>query len=200
MKSLKILSAFFFFSFILASCNKESLTITEDNPPEVVVEEVVVEEEGQGEAGEITVGTARYNLNEVFVATFIDNDGSLVNYQVGLNADLVGVSGECGGFAFTSEDPSETSLQETTYMDLSSTGFWVTQEGIDAFAAWEAAGANPSDMPNIVDYLIQYDASAVSYTFSNLTETTVDVELSGEMTDLDGNTVPVSGSFTASLL
>ncbi|MEM9919662.1 MAG: hypothetical protein AAF990_16315 [Bacteroidota bacterium] len=193
MQTIKFLTVLAIFSLMLASCSKENLTTVEDNVPDV---EVIDESSN----GKITLRGSTITLGEVALATFIidTTTNEVNNYSLSLESADLGATGAVFASAWGPAG-TELELQETTYNDEVGMASTISQAGIDAFDAWVAAGSDPNTMPDLVSFMTQYDASGVSYTISNITATTADVVVSGDMIDDSGNTVTISGTFTATL-
>ncbi len=195
MKFFKIVFTIACLSLVLTSCDKDSFSSIEDNAP--ILE--VVEEEVQ--ADNISVGPSNYQLNQAILFAYAEVEGGpVINYSLSLNAEIAGVDADCGGFVFTPLTESETEIQAESYTgDMDFGALWITDEGIAILEAWEAAGSDPDNQPDLEDVLLTYDASGMTYVFSNISDTTVDVEVSGEIVDEDGVSIEISGSFTAEI-
>lgn len=193
MKTLKFLSIALSLVLVLASCDKDGAISVVDNTPDFeVVEETV-------ENGEITLALTSMPVGEVALSTFIlDGEDFVNNYSLAVQSADLGAAGAIFGGAWGPVEP-EMSLQEGEYSDADGAAMTISQDGVDAYDAWVAAGSDPDSEPDLELYLTSYDASGVTYTISNITETTADVEVTGEILDEDGNAIAVSGSFTATL-
>ncbi len=181
-------------SIELTSCDKESLTKTIDNIPEVEVKEIVVENTNSP----LPSLSAIVDNNEVALAIFIF-DNTVNNYSLVLPSSMIDAPGAIFESTWVPATP-ETTLQATTYIiDHVAT---ISQEGLDAYNMWVLDGSDPETMPDLFSpdspYRTEY-ISSLTYTISNITDTTAEVELSGEIEDPDGFISTVSESLTADL-
>lgn len=177
-----------------ASCDKDSAVSVVDNTPDFeVVEET-------SNTGHITLGLTTIECNEVALATFyVDGETTVNNYSLNLSDDAVGTTGFLFAGAWAPTE-AESALREGAYNDPDGTISSFTEEGAQIIQDWIDAGSDPDNQPALEEeHFIIYAAAGVTYTISNITETTADVEVSGEMTDQDGNAVGVEGSFVATL-
>ncbi|MEM6376578.1 MAG: hypothetical protein AAF705_00055 [Bacteroidota bacterium] len=194
MKVLQLLVMAVVLTVISTSCDREGFVSEIDNTPEFeVVEETV-------SSSNLSIGASSFICDVVTLATtFEDSLGTNVHsYSLSLQATDVSVSGAVFASVWLPAVP-ETELQETTYSGDMGLAFTISQEGLDAFADWEANGGNPDTVPDLNDYTTMYDGSNLTYTVSNITDATADVVLAGSIEDQDGNTTDISGSFTATL-
>jgi len=178
MRFFKITIAFLVIVF-LVSCNKESITTTVDNEPEVPVEEV--------------------NLSSITLSTFIFDTVTMEvnNYSLVMNSSLVGAPEGLFAGVWDPFDQSERELQEASYRIYYVD---VTQpESLVAYRQWFDNGADPALEPTL-DF-VEYGEVDIVCTISNITDTTAMVELVGSMVDTagTGETYVLSGSFTAEL-
>ncbi len=196
MKLIKFLSAILLLSIMGVSCTKESNTVVEEIEPEIVVLEDTLS------AGVYRIGLDTQKVKEANLYTWTISGSNLVyDYQLDLDISIPGIShGNCGWFSIPPNSPTETALQEETYYgDINFPASWVTQEGIDTLQAWQDAGSDPNTVPDIYDYFIYYDATDMTYIFSDVTATNAKVEISGEIIDPDGTPISVSGEFLVNI-
>jgi len=202
MKYIKLLSLLAVFSTLLVSCSKENLTEVEDNVPDVTVEDNIIDT-----LDEVMIGS-RSVTGSAYLATFVFDSTTMAvnNYSLSFKSGTTGATQEVFAGAWDPLTEDEVTLQEATYTGfegISLDGFGsastISEEGLEAFAAWADSGGDPETMPDLFQYLLSYDGGNLTYTISNITETTADVEVGGTMKDEDGNEIAVSGSFTADL-
>jgi len=194
MKYLNFLAFVATVMLIMTSCGKENLTTTIDNIPEVepVVEEVVEEGTSPSYASIAATGEAALGTFVFDSITMEVNNHSLVFPSNFIGApDVIFITAW-----FPTE--TETDIQEGTISIPDAET--ISQEGIDAWDAWVADGSDPDTRPDLFSpdspYLTEY-TSTITYEISNITATTVDVVVAGSITDADGNSTEVSGSFSA---
>ncbi len=193
MKILPFLAiASLLFAFT-TSCDREGAISVIDNVPEF---EVVEETDA---AQSLTVGDKSVTCDQVALSTFIfDGETTVNNYSLSLGSTTLSDAGVLFSAVWSPEEP-ETELQEGTYSDLNGSINAFTEEGLTTLTEWLDAGADPDTQPDLDDLVIFYDASGVTFTVSNITETTADVAIEGEMINEEGIATSVSGSFTATL-
>ena len=193
MKILNFLSVALFVAFAFSSCDKDSVVSVVDNTPEFEV----VEETTTG--NQITLGLTTITCEEIALATFYaTGETDVNNYSLTLQGTNIGGGDALFAGAWAPEE-AETELQERTYTDIDGSVTAISEEGLEAYQAWIDAGSNPDTEPDLFEYMEFYDASGLSYTVSNITETTADVEMNGEIIDSEGNAISVEGSFSATL-
>jgi len=192
MKFVKTITFLALLTLIFTSCEKDSLITAVDNTPEVEVTEETTN------SNVLALSGKSLSCDEVALATYIEDGSSTVtNYSLSFSSDALGTSAILA-LAWSPEQ-EETSLQEGDYTaDIS--GLTFTAEGLDIIDAWIAAGSDPDAAPELTeDHFIFYSSVSVVISTSNITDSEVNVVLSGEMADPNGDTVDVSGSFVATL-
>jgi len=174
MKVLSFLAIVLSLTILTTSCDKEGALSVIDNTPEFEVLDETTSSDN------LTLGDKSMTCDAIALATYIsDGETNVNNYSLSLGATSLGDAGAVFVGAWSPAEP-ETSLQEMTYSDQTGSIIALSEEAFDVIEAWRAAG--------------------VTYTISNITETTADVVVAGEMIDDDGNATSVSGSFTAELV
>ncbi len=179
MKLFKTTIAFLGIAF-LVSCNKESITTTIDNVPEVPVEEVRINTSG-------------------LVTFFLDSLSLEVeNYSLIMNSSLVGAPGAKFAALWDPLSEDEMELQEASY-DVFGVHIF-SNEDWNAYMDWVAAGSDPDTEPNSI--FDPYGGVEVVCTVSNITDTTAYVEVIGSIIDSlgTGEVYDLSGSFTTKLI
>ncbi len=182
MNFFKTTITFLVITFLI-SCNKESITTSVDNEPEVPVEEVTI------------------NSNSTVLTTFILDSVTMEinNYSLAMNSSLVGAPGAIFTTAWFPLTEDEMELQEVSYdlefVDIVSTESW------DAYRIWVDAGSNPATEPDID--LEPFGEVDLVCTVSNITDTTANILITGSIVDSigvgAGDVHNLSGSFTAIL-
>ncbi len=180
------------FFLLLFSCNKESLRTTIDQVPEVpVIEEIVPDEDDTPTIVDIASG-------KTALSTFVFDTVSMQvnNYSLVIPSSFIGAPEAVWAGVWSPPTP-EQSLQATTY--VIETVSIISEAGIDVYEEWIANGSDPTTEPDIFDYEKDYVVAGLNCTISNITDTTADVEIMGNLIDEFGGMLPVSGAFVADL-
>ena len=215
MKIFKFLIIVFGLSVLIASCGKESIVEVEDIIPTVDPTTEVVKDDGSISLAGIVLST---DTAGVLSIQPFGND-SIYGYGLHVESTLLGgAPGDFFSMNWMVAEP-ELTIQEGSYTGQSAISLDLAT--IQAVNDWLLDGADTTNLPNIAN--TQYDATGVTIDVSNVnlevqSETIdsfpdpnnpgqfltltgyideADIEINGNLVDVNNNSIPVSGSFFA---
>ncbi len=195
MKYLNFIAVLVFSALILSSCGKENLVSTVDKIPDVEPEIEIIDPSTTSIPSYSSIVENEQALLASFILDSVNPENN--TYILMMSSSLI--DGPGAVYISSWQPPAgETGIQDGAYSVGSS--YTISQEGIDAYEDWEANGSDPTTEPDLSSadspYITTYTAT-LSYEFSNINASTVDVTISGEIVGEDGNSTSISGTVTA---